>query len=189
MQNQITDQELVKGCAKEKRKYQELLYAKFNKKMFAVCFRYAKDRDQALDMLQEGFIKVYNHIGKFNHTGSLEGWVRRIMVNTSINLLRKEKYHIEIEAVQGGIPTKASSIVDKMSADEILSLVKKLPTGYRTVFNLYAVEGYSHKEIAESLDIAESTSRTQYLKAKNVLKKLIVNNNQTIEDVREKNSK
>jgi RNA polymerase sigma factor (sigma-70 family) len=189
LQNQITDQELVKGCSKEKRKYQELLYAKFNKKMFAVCYRYAKDRDHALDMLQEGFIKVYNHIGKFNHTGSLEGWIRRIMVNTAINLLRKEKYYVEIDEVQGGLPTKASSVVDKMSADEILALVKTLPTGYRTVFNLYAIEGYSHREIAESLDIAESTSRTQYLKAKKVLKQLILKNNQTIEDVREKNSK
>ena len=148
LQNQITDQELVKGCAKEKRKYQELLYAKFNKKMFAVCFRYAKDRDQALDMLQEGFIKVYNHIGKFNHTGSLEGWIRRIMVNTSINLLRKEKHYVEIEEVAGGISSGATTVVEKMSADEILDMVKLLPTGYRTVFNLFAIDGFSHKEIA-----------------------------------------
>jgi len=188
LQNQITDEELVKGCAKEVRHFQELLYAKYNRKMYAVCLRYAKDRDHALDMLQEGFIKVYNHIGNFSHTGSLEGWIRRIMVNTSINLLRKEKKHLEIDEVKGGIPSYSSSIVEKMSADEILALVTLLPTGCRTVFNMFAIEGYSHKEIASMLNVAESTSRTQYLKAKNALKKLIKQNNKTLEDVRKENS-
>ncbi len=178
----------MQGCAKESRKHQELLYARFHQKMFAVCYRYAHNRDQALDMLQEGFIKVFNHIGNFSHTGSLEGWVRRIMVNTSINLLRKEKKHVEIEEIQEKVSTKSASVLDKMSADEILELVKMLPTGYRTVFNLFAVEGYSHKEIAAMLEIAESTSRTQYLKAKNALKVLIKKNHKTLEDVREKNS-
>jgi len=170
----MTEKELVKGCAQEKRSFQELLYQQYYKKMFAVCMRYGKDRDQALDMLQEGFIKVYNNINSFNHSGSLEGWIRRIMVNSAINLIRKEKPTIDINNVyeDRNVITK-ETVLDKMSADEIMELIQKLPHGYKTVFNLFAIEGYSHKEIAEMLDIQESTSRTQFLKAKTALKKML----------------
>lgn len=188
MQDNVTDEELVKGCAKEVRKFQALLYEKFNRKMFAVCYRYAKDRDQALDMLQEGFIKVYNHIGNFNHTGSLEGWIRRIMVNTSINHLRKDKNHADVEDYANYIPSKRTNALDKLTADDIFKLIKKLPTGYRTVFNMFAVEGYSHKEIADSLGIKESTSRTQYLKAKKSLQQMLNLQEELESNVREENS-
>jgi RNA polymerase sigma-70 factor (ECF subfamily) len=185
LQENITDEELVKGCAKEVRKYQAMLYEKFNQKMFSVCYRYAKDRDQALDMLQEGFIKVYNHIGNFSHTGSLEGWIRRIMVNTSINHLRKNKYHADVNDYAEFLPTKKASIIDKLSADDIFKLIRKLPLGYKTVFNMFAVEGYSHREIAETLGIKESTSRTQYLKAKKSLQQMLSTQEEFERNVRE----
>ena len=156
--------------------------------MFAVCFRYAKDRDNALDMLQEGFIKVYNHIGNFTHTGSLEGWVRRIMVNTAINHLRKNRHHSNVDDYAEFIPSQKVSVVEKLSAEDIMALVRKLPTGYRTVFNMFAVEGFSHREIAESLGIKESTSRTQYLKAKKALQEMLTTQKDLEYHVRKENS-
>jgi len=170
----MTEKELVRGCVQEKRSCQEKLYQQYYKKMFAVCMRYGKNRDQALDMLQEGFIKVYNNINSFNHTGSLEGWIRRIMVNSAINLIRKEKPTVDINDVyEDSNVVNNETVLDKMSVDEIMKLIQKLPTGYKTVFNLFAIEGYSHKEIAEMLDIQESTSRTQFLKAKTALRKML----------------
>jgi len=180
----MTDEEIVNGCSAEKKQFQEILYYKFNKKMFSVCLRYAKDRDQALDMLQEGFIKVFNHIKNFTFKGSLEGWIRRIMINTAINILRKEKFTIHIDDVNYH-PSfeEKNTVIDQLSAAEIHKLIQKLPTGYRTVFNMFAVEGYSHKEIAQALEIQESTSRTQFLKAKNSLRILIENINKSTRNV------
>lgn len=168
-------QKMVKGCLNQEPWAQQKLYDLFAPKMMAVCFRYAKDRDEAADFLQEGFIKIFQSIHKYEFQGSLEGWIRRIIVNTSIDLIRKRK------ASQLEMPMNteiADTMIDEDKIDTfeveyLLRVIQSLPTGYRVVFNLYAIEGYSHAEIGEQLGITESTSRSQYTRAKALLKKRI----------------
>lgn len=137
--------------------------------------RYGNSRMEAEDMLQDGFIKVFDNISKFKMEGSLEGWVRRIMVNTAINKIRSNKVHFEeISEQTGGTDGHDKDIVDRMSEQDILRLISLMPQGYRHVFNMYAIEGYSHKEIAESLGIEEASSRSQYAKAKKYLQQQII---------------
>lgn len=140
--------------------------------MMAVCMRYAGNPMEAQDMLQEGFIKVFEKLGQFRGDGPLGGWVRRVMVNEALIYLRKNQRHRNIDAINeesDDAPIEAS-VLDEMGAEELISLIAALPAGYRTVFNLYAVEGYSHKEIADQLGISESTSKTQFHKAKQQLR-------------------
>ncbi|HEY8403633.1 MAG TPA: sigma-70 family RNA polymerase sigma factor [Flavobacteriales bacterium] len=169
----MTDQELANGCAAGKRDAQELLWKLYSRKMMTVCLRYCDSQEEAEDVLQEGFIKVFDKIGQWQGTGPLGGWIRTIMVNTALTYLRsrnKWRNTTDIETVQH-IDAEEISAISRMNEQSLLELIEKMPSGYRTVFNLFAIEGYPHKEIAEMMGISENTSKTQFLKAKNWLKK------------------
>jgi RNA polymerase sigma factor (sigma-70 family) len=170
----MTEEEIIKGCISEKREAQEALYKKYASKMLGVCYRYASDLAEAEDMLQEGFIKVFDNISSFSFKGSFEGWVRRIMIHVALNKIRSkskvldfvEEFNFEVEDLR--------SPLDKLQHKQLLAALNQLPEGYKIVFNLYAVEGYSHAEIAKFLAIKEASSRSQYAKAKSYLQKLII---------------
>jgi len=171
----MTEENLIKGCLQEDRECQKELYKRFSGKMMAVCMRYASSRMEAEDMLQEGFIKVFDNIGKFKMEGSLEGWVRRIMVNNAINKIRSNKIKFEeLGNVSDDFMQYDKNIIDKMSEQDILKLISQMPQGYKYVFNMYAIEGLSHKEIADNLGIEEASSRSQYAKAKKYLQQQII---------------
>lgn len=169
----MTDEDLIIACNKGDPKAQKLLYERFAGKMKTVCLRYASGEDEANDMLQDGFIKVFSKLSLFEMSGSFEGWVRRTMVNTCLDHIRKKKKEgtqINVDEVYD-LGSNLESALSKMAAEEIVATIQTLPMGYKTVFNLYAVEGYSHKEIAEELGITESTSKSQYFKAKQHLQR------------------
>lgn len=173
--NQIlTDSDLIKGCIAGDRRIQETLYRQFSPKMYAVCLRYSGNADDAQDLLQEGFIKVFNNIHRFRSEGSFEGWIRRIFVNTSIEHFRKKTNLYSIsEAEENTIENKDLSVLDSLSEKDIMGLVQELSPGYRTVFNMYVVEGYSHKDIGTLLGISEGTSKSQLARAKGILQKMV----------------
>ena len=144
--------------------------------MMAVCLRYSNSSMDAEDILQDGFIKVFDNISKFKMEGSLEGWVRRIMVNTAINKIRANKIKFEdISAGHNEWDQHDNSALEKMSEQDLLNLIAQMPQGYKYVFSMYAIEGYSHKEIADNLGIEEASSRSQYAKAKKYLQQQIIN--------------
>src|SRR6476620_11263673 len=174
----MNEHEIIKGCLKNDRASQKALYEHFYSKMLGVCMRYAKDRDEAKDVLHEAFLKVFTNLKNFNGTGSFEGWIRRIMVNTSIDHLRKNKQnYLIVSTVYAN--EKAANMVEEVNEDdflnidkeEILKAVQELTPAYRTVFNLYVIEEFTHKEIAEMLEISEGTSKSNLSKAKFNLKK------------------
>lgn len=175
----MEERELIKGCINEDKVYQRALYERYSGLMFSVCLRYAKHKAEAQDVMQDGFIKVYDNISKFSFNGSFEGWVRRIMVNTALNYYRKsssKREELGIEEYQeGSMEPKAES---NMGEKELMSIIQRLPEGYRVVFNLYAIEGYSHKEIGEELGITESTSRSQLSKARKWIQNVLIKYNQ-----------
>jgi len=170
----LSEQELVQGCLGGNRRCQEDLYARFARRMYAVCLRYARHELEAQDLMQEGFIRVFEKLPSFRMEGSLEGWVRRIMVHTSINHYRKKAFQQE----RFGMEHLPEAPVDPLALDnlgemELMAIIAELPDGYRHVFNLYAIEGYDHSEIATMLGCGESTSRSQLSKARNYLQKRI----------------
>lgn len=169
----MTEEEIIKGCIEEKHSSQKALYDLFSPKMYALCLRYGRNDSEAQDILQEGFIKVFDNIAQFGFNGSFEGWVRRIMVNTALNYCRKKEYKQEISNVDElyQITTEAKAI-SNLSEKEILKILQSLPDGYRMVFNLYVIEGFSHKEIAEKLNISDNTSRSQLVKARKQMQRL-----------------
>lgn len=170
----IIDSDLIKGSIEGNPKMQEALYAKFSPKMFAVCLRYAGNNDDAQDLLQEGFIKVFRNLTKFRNEGSFEGWMRRVFVNTSIEHYRRKVHLNSISEQEERIIEDVSvSILDQLAERDIIQLVQELSPGYRTVFNLYVIEGYSHKEIADMLHISEGTSKSQLARAKSILQKKV----------------
>lgn len=180
LKNEINTQfnQLIEDCLKNNREAQYVLYQKLSGKMFAVCFRYAKDRESAEDILQEGFVKMFNSLEKFRGEGSFEGWVRRIMVNTAIEYYRKNIKMYPIVTIEEKIvETEYQSVADDLEVEDVLKMINKLSPGYKTVFNLYAVEGYSHKEIAEMLNISEGTSKSQLARARYILMEMIEKNN------------
>lgn len=155
------------------------LYEQYAARMMAVCLRYMGDADDAGDVLQEGFIKVLKNIGSFRSEGSLEGWIRRIMVNTALLALRKNKLrYAESTNDHFELSSDFEEAIDRISMKELLRMIASLPTGYRTVFNLFVMEGYTHKQIAEELQINESTSRSQLTKARNLLQDMITRQRQ-----------
>ena len=179
----VDDRFLIRECISGNRHAQKTLYDTYSGKMMGVCLRYATDRSRAEDILQEGFIKIFNNLHKFRNEGSFEGWIRRIIVNTAIEHVRKEKYiskHVEIE--QAYDIALDNNIFQNLAANELLKLLQQLPPGYRTVFNLYAIEGYTHREIAVTLNIKEGTSKSQLAKARYTLQKMIkeVENNEKV---------
>jgi len=167
----FTEAEIVEGCKAGKRELQKALYTRFSGKMFAVCLRYSKSREEAEDILQDGFVKVFHSIQQFMGTGSFEGWVRRIMVNTALEALRKKKLDFSSFDIAhaGNQPDETFDLTGKLSAQDLLTIIQELPNGYRTIFNLYAIEGYQHKEIAVMLNISEGTSKSQLARARGML--------------------
>lgn len=165
---------LIKDCVKQKPKAQKELYDLFAPRMMAVCLRYVKSEAEAQDILQEGFLKVFLKIKKFKDNGSLEAWIRKIMVNTAIDFIRKEKHYLhQIEIKDEIIPGQQEEILAALEAEQLMEIIRELPDGYRWVFNLYAIEGYSHAEIGEQLQISESTSRSQYTRARALLRRYV----------------
>jgi len=170
----ITESDLIRGCLKDDRRMQEELYRRFSPRMYAVCLRYAGNAEEAQDILQEGFIKVFKKLDSFRSEGSFEGWVRRIFVNTAIEHFRRKKYLMPVtEREENTIEGKYLSVLDNLAAADIMALVQELSPGYRTVFNLYVVEGYSHKEIGDILGISEGTSKSQLSRAKVILQDMV----------------
>ncbi|MCB0738196.1 MAG: RNA polymerase sigma factor [Bacteroidetes bacterium] len=179
--------ELIEGCIDGRRKAQYQLYQNYSGKMMGVCMRYSKDEAEAEDILQDGFVKVFTNIHKYRPIGSFDGWIRRIFVNTAIEYYRSRKKFLlsDIELENADIAF-SESVVDKMAAEEIIGLFAEMPDGYRMVFNMYAVEGYSHKEIADELGISIGTSKSQYSRARTYLQRLIANREKENIVVREK---
>lgn len=163
-------QQVWKGCLKNERQSQELLYKLMAPKMLAVCMRYATDRDEAQDILQEGFIKVFQHMNYYRNEGSLEGWIRRIMVHSAISRFRKRKYMVLSEDITEGSFTSEVTYNSNLEIKDLLKMIQQLPETYRSVFNLYAVEGYSHREIGDMLGMTELLSRTSLHRARTILK-------------------
>jgi RNA polymerase sigma factor (sigma-70 family) len=170
----IIESDLILGCIQGNRRMQQELYSRFSPRMYAVCLRYAGNVEEAEDILQEGFIKIFKKIDSFRSEGSFEGWVRRIFVNTAIEHFRRKKYMLPVtEREETTIEGKSTSVLDNLAAKDILALVQDLSPGYRTVFNLYVVEGYTHKEIADMLGISEGTSKSQLSRAKVILQDMV----------------
>ena len=169
----MSDYQIIEGCAKHERKAQQMLYDKYSRLLLGVCLRYASDRAEAEDILQESFLKIFFNIKDFSGTGSFVGWLRKVAVNTAITHYHKNlkyRYHVDIEDYVS-VETGVSSFEDDFfTSEELYKILSELPTGYRIVFNLYAVEGYKHKEIAEILGIDTNTSKSQYSRAKAVIR-------------------
>ncbi len=164
----MNDEQLVTECAKNSAIAQRMLFDKFAPKMMAVCLRYVKNQMEAEDILQDGFVKIFAKISAFKNDGSLEGWIRRIMVNTALDAIRKNKRILsdtDIDDVSYKIAYKDHSF-DSMDLQRLLEIISELPDGYRVVFNMFAIEGYSHKEIADTLGVTENTSKSQYSRAR-----------------------
>jgi RNA polymerase sigma-70 factor (ECF subfamily) len=175
----MTEQVIIAGCLQNDPAAQRELYNRFSPKMLSVCYRFAQNREDAEDMLQEGFIKVFTQIHTFQNKGAFEGWVRRIVVHTCINFLKKNKKFNESVDLEYAVAVqvKEETIPSIMQARQIIECIRLLPIGYRTVLNLYAIEGFSHKEIGMMLDIEESTSRSQYTRAKTMLETMLIRKN------------
>ncbi len=167
-----SEKEIVTGCQQGDRRFQEMLYRRYAQKMYGICMSYAGNRDFAQDMLQESFIKVFRAIHAYNNTGSLEGWVRRVVVNTAIDLLRQQTGIKKLinEKPQDEATISENEAIPSIGLGEVLQFIKRLPEGARVIFNLFAVEGYTHKEIAKQLNISIGTSKSQYNRARNMLK-------------------
>ncbi len=172
----MNEKQLIEGCINGDRKAQKALYDKYSHRMMAVCLRYMKDMEDARDLMQEGFVKLYTNIHKYMGEGSFDGWVRKIFVNCALERLRQNDVLRNADDINGldyaEIPDESATT--EMSSEEIMMYVRSLPDGFRTVFNLFAIEGYSHKEIGYKLNISESTSRSQYMRARKMLQKMIL---------------
>ncbi len=173
------DLDLIEGCLLGNPVMQKKLYDQYAPKMYGICLRYAANSEDAKDILQDGFLKVFTNLSKFKAMGSFEGWMRRIFVNTAIeHYRRKNQLYAISENQEEHIPNQEVSALDALEADDLIRLISELPNGYRTVFNLFAIEGYSHKEIANMMNVSEGTSKSQYARAKAWLQEKIVNRNQ-----------
>jgi RNA polymerase sigma factor (sigma-70 family) len=172
----MTEEAILKGCLQNDPAAQRELYNRYSPKMLSVCYRFAHNREDAEDMLQEGFIKIFSQMHTFGNRGAFEGWIRRIIVHTCINILKKnKKFNESVDIIQAtGAMVREESVPSIVQAKQIVECIRMLPIGYRTVLNLYALEGYSHREIGMMLDIEESTSRSQYTRAKAMLEEILV---------------
>jgi RNA polymerase sigma factor (sigma-70 family) len=168
----MTEQErnILQGCLKGEKSFQKELYDTYSNKMFAVCLRYSGDYDQAKDFLQEGFIKVFQHLHTFKGDGSFEGWIRKIMVNVCLESFRKLEYKFpHVNIAEAGSRQSVQTELRKFDVQFVLKKIQRLAPGYRAVFNLHIIEGYPHQEIAEMLGISESTSKSQLSRARKLL--------------------
>ena len=172
----MNETQLIEGCRRNNRTAQKELYERYSRRMMGVCLRYVGDRETARDILQEGFVRIFTNIGSYSGSGSFEGWMQKIFVNSALEYLRKHdvlRDSVEIDySSEQDIQSDASPLA-ALSAEELMKIINELPAGFRTVFNLFAIEGYSHKEIGEMLGITESTSRSQYSRAKHILQQKV----------------
>lgn len=171
----MSEEEMIKGCLKNNPLAQRTLYNKLGPKMMGVCLRYMTNTEEAEDVLQDGFVKVFDKLGAYSGTGSFEGWVRRIFVNTALDAIRKNrklKHQTQIENVAFALESN-DFIFETLVAEDLMKVLQELPQGYKTVFNLYAIEGYSHKEIAKRMNVTVSTSKSQFSRAKAMLREKI----------------
>jgi RNA polymerase sigma-70 factor (ECF subfamily) len=169
----MSEQQIIEGCARHERKAQKLLFEKYSRLLLGVCMRYASNKAEAEDILQDSFLKIFFRIGDFSGTGSFVGWLRKVVVNTAIthyHVNLKYRYHVEIEEYVSVESGGAGLDEDFFTSDELYKVLNELPRGYRMIFNLYAVEGYKHKEIAEMMGIDTNTSKSQYSRAKAVIR-------------------
>lgn len=172
----MTEESMLQGCLDNLSTAQEALYNRFSPRMLGVCYRYARSKEDAEDMLQDGFIKVYSQIHQYKGIGALEGWIRKIIVHTCINVLKKnKKFSDSVDLVHASsIEVSENNIPSLLQAKQVVECIRLLPIGYRTVLNLYAIEGFTHKEISTILEIEESTSRSQYTRARGLLEDILI---------------
>ncbi len=169
----MSDLQIIEGCARHNRKAQQVLYDRYSRLLLGVCLRYASDKAEAEDILQDSFLKIYFNINEYSGTGSFVGWLRKVTVNTAITHYHKNlkyRYHVDIDEYVSEETGVTSFEEDLFTSDELFRVLNELPSGYRMVFNLYAVEGYKHKEIAEMLGIDTNTSKSQYSRARAVIR-------------------
>lgn len=172
--NTPDDAELVKGCLADKRQSQHLLYERFAPEMKGVCLRYAQTSFEAEDLMHDGFVKVFRHLGSFKFECPLGAWIRKIMVNTALSYYRQKRHQTEFAELEILVNVaEPEPEMQHLAAEELMEMVRSLPDKYRLVFNLYGIEGYSHKEIAELLGITEVTSRSQFLRARHLLREMV----------------
>lgn len=165
---------IIKGCVAGKNASREMLYKLYSGKMWAICLRYARDHDEAKDILQDGFMKIFDKIGQFEGRGHFEGWMRRVMVNTALAEYRKQRYlNVDTEHTSVKNELAPENVEFDISAGELMEIIKTLPPQYKMVFNLYAIEGYSHKEIADMLNINEGTSKSNLSRARDILREKV----------------
>lgn len=174
-------EKIIQGCLRGDRISQKQLFDRYSGKMLAVCLRYSRHRMEAEDLLQDGFIKVFTNLEQYKAEGPFEQWVRKIMINNAIKNCHRKSFQNEFNAGDD-LPDSVEEpeVIDKMAETELLNIINELPEGYRMVFNLYAIEGYSHREIADSLQIEESTSRSQLVKARKALQEKLLKYQKTI---------
>lgn len=167
---------LIQDCIENDASAQRALYNKYSPKMLSICYRFAYNKADAQDILQEAFLKIFTQIHTFQFKGSFDGWVRRIVVNSCINYIKKnKKFNENVDiSIASNLKIKEENITQILFAKQVIECIRLLPLGFRTVLNLYAIEGYNHKEIAELLDIQESTSRSQYTRAKVILENILI---------------
>lgn len=175
LSRKLSVDDLLDGCKRSERRTQELLYKVLASRMLGVCMRYAKDRFEAEDILQTGFVKVFQKVNEFRGDGSFEGWIRRIMVNTAIETYRKNQRAMNVVNIDEVYDTPQVTFgMDGLEVRDLMNLIQQLSPGYKLVFNLYAIEGFSHKEIAEQLGITEGASKSQLSRARALLKEKIL---------------
>lgn len=171
------EDELIKGCLKRDRNAQQQLYDLYSSKMYALCYRYVRHAMEAEDVLVMAFTKIFDRIEQFKGEGSFEGWMRRVMVNEALTHLRKSRaMYVETELEQADREPDYDRLSDHLEAEDLQKMIQELPPGYRLVFNMYAIDGYSHKEIAEQLGISENTSKSQLSRARTYLQKILLEN-------------
>lgn len=173
----INEEQIVFRCLEKDPLAQKHLFEYYSKRMMGVSLRYSKDIEEAQDILQMGFVKIFEKLETYSHEGSLEGWIRRIIVNTALDSIRKNKKlldNVSIENVDYQLSNNDETALEALSAQDLLRVIQKMPLGFKTVFNMYVIEGYSHKEIAEALGITVSTSKSQFSRARAYLKKILI---------------
>lgn len=182
--NEQNLEKLIRQCLAGDRKAQYALYQAYAPAMLGLCLRYTRERNEAEDVLQEGFIRMFTALPTFKFAGSFAGWLRRIMVHTALRYLQKHRQQqsVLVDLDPAEVPlTTLSEAEPQLSAEELLAMIHRLPEGYRLVFNLHVIEGYDHQEIAGMLDIQEATSRSQLFKARQMLKSFIAQSQKTVE--------
>jgi len=172
----MDEEELIAACIRGNSVAQRQLYEKYARKMMGICLRYAGNRETAHDLLHDGFIRLFGKIATYKGEGSFEGWMRRLFINTALTYLRKKDALAQYSEYSMTEESADYSVFEKLSEEELVAHIAAMPTGFRTVFNLYAVEGFSHSEIAAMLNISESTSRSQYARARSHLQKTVKEN-------------